>query len=263
MQIEPLGAWRLMPKEVCLTAPLSVQLRRFMFWNMIKLVVKMRKKNAQKLSQKAYESFTHHLLEQDLRPGQLISQRKLVTLTGLPLGAIRELIPRLEAEGLILTIPQRGMSIAQVDSRLVKDAFEFRLFIEIQAIKYFTQHAPTLLVEELRKETEGIIISCEGLDDLSEIGSKLITAAQKVDWNLHEKIIKTLDNQIITDAYRVNSIKIRLIKQAQTSLTERLVISTMKEHLEIIKAIQSRDENAACDKMTKHINKARCRALGS
>ena len=33
----------------------------------------------------------------------------------MSLGAIRELIPRLEADGLITTVPQRGMQIAHVD----------------------------------------------------------------------------------------------------------------------------------------------------
>ena len=37
-------------------------------------------------------------------------------------GAIRELIPRLEADGLIRTVPQRGMQVAQVDVRLIRDA---------------------------------------------------------------------------------------------------------------------------------------------
>ena len=51
----------------------------------------------------AYDSFTEHLLARNIRPGQFISQRELVEITGMPLGAIRELIPRLETDGLITT----------------------------------------------------------------------------------------------------------------------------------------------------------------
>ena len=194
----------------------------------------MRDKNVPKLSHKAYESFTYHLSVRALKAGQMISQRELVSLTGLPLGAIRELIPRLEAEGLIRTIPQRGMSIAEVDPKLIKDAFEFRLFLEIQAVKYFTKHASDKVVGELLNETKKIIALCE-VEGSSEItNSNLIADAQTVDWKLHEQIIKTLDNKIIIDAYRVNAIKIRLIKLEQTSITQANVISTMKEHLDII-----------------------------
>ena len=53
------------------------------------------------LRERAYDAFTSHLLARDIRPGQFVSQRELVEVTGMPLGAIRELVPRLEVEGLV------------------------------------------------------------------------------------------------------------------------------------------------------------------
>jgi len=94
-----------------------------------------------KLREKAYDSFTRHLLESAVRPGQFISQRELVELTGLPLGAIRELVPRLEAEGLIKTVPQRGMQVAHIDLTLIRDAYQFRLFLEKEAMALFVEAA--------------------------------------------------------------------------------------------------------------------------
>ena len=83
-----------------------------------------------KLRDKAYDSFTERLLNREIKPGQFVSQRELVEMTGITLGAIRELIPRLEAEGLITTVPQRGMQVAHVDLSLIRNAFQFRLFLE-------------------------------------------------------------------------------------------------------------------------------------
>ena len=93
------------------------------------------------LRERAYASFTRHLLARDLRPGQFVSQRELVAFTGLPLGAIREIVPRLEAEGLLTTIPQRGMQIAHIDINLIREAFQFRLFMEREAVALFTVNA--------------------------------------------------------------------------------------------------------------------------
>ena len=65
----------------------------------------------EKLREKAYRSFTAHLLAANIRPGQFVSQRELVALTGLPLGAIRELVSAvggqtsLEGETLTITPP--------------------------------------------------------------------------------------------------------------------------------------------------------------
>ncbi len=92
-----------------------------------------------KLREKAYESFTQKLLARDLKPGQFITQRQLVEITQLPLGGIRELIPRLEAEGLIKTVPQRGMQIAHIDLNLIRDAFQFRTILEREAASAFAE----------------------------------------------------------------------------------------------------------------------------
>jgi DNA-binding GntR family transcriptional regulator len=214
------------------------------------------------LREKAYDSFTRHLLSREIRAGQFISQRELVEITGLPLGAIRELIPRLEAEGLVRTVPQRGMQVAHVDLNLIKDAFQYRLFIECQAVAVFAAEAPAQTIARLKKRHDGIVARCVRAEKSGGITPPLIAEAQDVDWDLHATIVDGLGNAIISDAYRVNSIKIRLIKQQQTRLNDGVVIPTMREHLAIIDAIVARDPDQASAAMREHIVSARDRAIG-
>jgi DNA-binding GntR family transcriptional regulator len=215
-----------------------------------------------KLREKAYASFTRHLLARDLRPGQFFSQRELVELTGLPLGAIRELVPRLEAEGLIKIVAQRGMQIVHVDLNMIRDAFQFRLFLEREAVAIFTTGASDTLLTRLRAEHDGIIADCEKAEKKGGVTKELVARAQQIDWDLHSTIIDALDNAIITNAYRVNSIKIRLIRQEQTRLYDALVIPTMREHLGVIDAIASRKPDRAIEALGAHIMNARNRAMG-
>jgi DNA-binding GntR family transcriptional regulator len=197
------------------------------------------------------------LLEKALAPGQFISQRQMMDLTGFPLGAIRELIPRLEAEGLIRTIPQRGMQIAQVDLSLIRQAFQFRLFLEREAIALFTTNASDDQIAAIRAAHEAILSrAANGIDPA------LIEDAQRTDWQLHDQIIDALSNAIISNSYRVNSIKIRLIRQSQTRLEGDLVIPVMRDHLRVIEGIESRDPIRAADALSAHIEQARLRALG-
>ncbi|HEX2556271.1 MAG TPA: GntR family transcriptional regulator [Microvirga sp.] len=212
------------------------------------------------LREKAYDSFTRHLLARDIVPGQFVSQRELVALTGLPLGAIRELVPRLEAEGLIKTVPQRGMQIAHVDLNLIRDAFQFRLFLEREAIALFTASAPEAVLARLRRDHEAILAEGEACGDA--VPADLVARAQGVDWDLHWTIVASLNNAIIADAYRVNSIKVRLIRQEQTLLSGALVQPVMREHLAIIAAIETRDPSRAVAAIDAHITSARNRALG-
>jgi DNA-binding GntR family transcriptional regulator len=209
-----------------------------------------------KLRERAYDAFKQHLLARDIRPGQFVSQRELVELTGLPLGAIRELIPRLEAEGLIQTVPQRGMQIAHIDLQLVRDAFQFRLFLEREAILAFAHNAGDAEIGRLRREHEEIVRRAG-----TGITPDLLADAQRVDWGLHDTIVDALGNVIISNAYRVNSIKIRLIRQERTRIFDSNLLSVMHEHLLIVDALEARAPDRAADALAAHIASSASRAI--
>ena len=210
-----------------------------------------------KLRDKAYVSFTERLLARDIKPGQFVTQRELVSMTGLPLGAIRELIPRLEAEGLIKTVPQRGMQVAHVDLNLIRNAFQFRLFLEKEATAAYAVNATDAEIAEQRARHEAIIRRAES----GEEGQELIEDAEDVDRMLHEAIIDHLDNDIISQAFRVTWLKVRLIRQYETRIQNHILVPVMRDHLKIIAAIESRDAEAAAAEMSTHIGNARTRAM--
>ncbi len=210
-----------------------------------------------KLRDRAYESFTTRLLAREIRAGQFISQRELVEITGLPLGAIRELIPRLEADGLIKTVPQRGMQVCTVDMQLVRNAYQFRLFMEREAALSFTVNATDKQISDQRRVHESILKRARKVVTL-----ELMAEAQAVDYGLHDAIIDALGNEIISNAYRVNAIKIRLIRQEYTRLAPQLVVPVMTEHLGIVEAFEARDPARAANAIEAHITRSRNRALG-
>jgi DNA-binding GntR family transcriptional regulator len=211
---------------------------------------------ALKLREQAYVGYTRSLLANEIKPGQLITQRELVAITGLPLGAIRELVPRLEAEGLIRTAPHRGMQVPQVDINLVRNAFQFRLFLEEAAVRIFARSAPADLIAAIRKRHEAVLARRDAGEDAG-----LMEEAEATDLMLHEAVIDHLGNEIITNAYRVNWIKIKLISLAETRLYVTMIPQVMGEHMKIIEAIERRDEEAAARAMADHIGIAKQRAV--
>jgi DNA-binding GntR family transcriptional regulator len=215
----------------------------------------MREEGA-KLRDRAYSSFTARLLSREIRPGQFVSQRELVEITGMPLGAIRELIPRLEAEGLITTVPQRGLQVAHLDLSLIRNAFQFRLFLEREATAQFARNGRETEFARLRAAHCAIIARAEAGER-----ETLIADAEATDLDLHETIIDHLENDIISKAFRVNWIKIKLIRQDETRLYVELVVPVMRDHLAVIEALERRDAEAAAAAMAAHITNARNRAV--
>ena len=213
-------------------------------------------REALKLREQAYVGYTRSLLANEIKPGQFITQRELVAITGLPLGAIRELVPRLEAEGLIRTAPHRGMQVPQVDINLVRNAFQFRLFLEEAAVRVFARSAPAGLIAAIRQRHEAVLARRVSGED-----SGLMEEAEATDLMLHEAVIDHLGNEIVSNAYRVNWIKIKLIRLAETRLYVTMIPQVMGEHMKIIEAVERRDEDAAARAMADHIGIARQRAV--
>lgn len=209
-----------------------------------------------KLRELAYASIIDKLLAREFTPGQFLSQRQLVESTGLPLGAIREIIPRLESEGLLTALPQRGIQIAHVDLNLIREAFQFRLVMEKEAVAQFTLSASDAAIKAMRQEHEEML-ECAS--------SRVLTPeeeeeAQQIDWKMHNSFIDAMGNSIISMAYRVNSVKTRLINQERYTIEGR-VAPVMREHLRIVSAIESRDPAKAMEALAEHINNSKTLAL--
>lgn len=205
----------------------------------------------------AYDRFQQELLAAKIRPGQFVSQRELAALMGLPLGAIREVIPRLEAEGLLLTVPQRGLQIANVDVKLVRNAFQLRLALEKEAAAQFAQTATQAQLEALEAAHRDILERAR-----RGVTPALLAAAQAIDWGLHDTMIDALGNEIISAIYRVNSLRIRLIRLDRVTLDAEALRPAMDEHLTLLTALRSRDPLRAAAALEAHLTHARNRALG-
>jgi DNA-binding GntR family transcriptional regulator len=207
---------------------------------------------------RADESFQRQIIDAQLRPGQFVSQRELVQLLGMPLGAVRELIPRLEAEGLLRTVPQRGLQIAHVDLALINNAFQLRQVLEREAIARFCHSVSDADLATIEDAHQRIVRRAKH----GPIDAALLTDAQAVDWGLHDLMIDALGNALISETYRVNSLRLRLIWLERTILSEDTLVEAMQEHLWFIDALKRRNETLAVRRLAHHLDCAHKSVLG-
>ncbi|MDH5540359.1 MAG: GntR family transcriptional regulator [Rhizobacter sp.] len=213
---------------------------------------------APSLRAQAYQNFQQQILDANIHPGQFISQRELMQLLGMPLGAVRELIPRLEAEGLLRTVPQRGLQIAHVDLKLINNAFQLRLLLEREAATRFCASVPEADLAAIKLAHQRIVQRArrDGIDDA------LLGDATTVDWGLHDLMIDALGNELISEAYRINSLRVRLIRLESSMLSPEALLPAMEEHLWFIEALEQRDAPEVARRISHHIESAQRRVLG-
>lgn len=204
----------------------------------------------------AYEKFKASLLTGDLKPGQFVTQRELVELVGVPLGAAREAIQRLEHECLLRVYPQRGIQIADVTVAALRDALEYRRILELHAIGHYAQYAALQDMQTLDQDTRAVLARVsEG-----SIDKVLQDDAVEVDWRMHDEIIDSLTNEVISRNYRVNAARIRLMRVSNRLEPERLA-TALTEHLEVLQAAMARDADKAVAALRRHLDVSRQRAI--
>jgi DNA-binding GntR family transcriptional regulator len=205
----------------------------------------------------AYERFCDQLRLARVRPGQFISQRELVALLDMPLGSVRELIPRLEAAGLLVTVPKRGLQIAPVDLKLIRNAFQVRAMIEREAIFHFTQVVTPEELDALEADHLRMLARAQA----PQPDAALDADAQQLDWGFHDRMVDAMGNEILSEMYRVNSLHVRLIALDASQIAAQRVLPAMQEHLIFIAALRRRDAPAAVAALMHHIGSSRQRVI--
>jgi len=205
----------------------------------------------------AYERFKTELFKRNLAPGQFVSQGELCELLDVPLGPTREALKRLEAENLVRLIPQRGIQIADIGVTLIHEAFQFRAILETAAIRHFVTVADAGTLDELERLTTSVL---RRFDGGGQTDPRLIDAALQVDWGMHDMMVESVGNRIMTSAHRQNFDKIKMIRLHGRS--PRYLPLAMEEHLAVIVAMKMRDPDKAAAALEQHLRAAERRALG-
>lgn len=205
----------------------------------------------------AYHGFRQQIIDARIRPGQFVSQRELMELLKMPLAAVRELVPRLEAAGLIKTVPKRGLQIAPVDLKLIRNAWQVRAMVEREAVQHFAATASPATVTRLIEQHEAILQRALQ----PEPDATLEKDAQAVDWGLHDTMVDAIGNEILSEIYRVNSLHVRLIRYDADSLRPMQVVPAMREHLDFLHALAEGDRAGALARMMAHIEQSKHRVL--
>lgn len=204
----------------------------------------------------AYVQFQRNLLAGRIRPGQLVSQRELVVMLEVSLGALRELLPRLEAEGLLTVMPQRGIQITSIDLKMIRNAYQMRMALEREAVIAAVHGAEDAELDAQIALHEHILA-----DARRGVSDPILQRAQDVDAGMHSFLIGSTRNELLIQAYEINSIRVRLINIDRMRLTPDVLPRAFADHLDILRAILGRNEREAVAALERHIQDARNRAV--
>lgn len=185
------------------------------------------------------------ILNEEYEKGQKLNEVVLSKELNISRTPIREALKQLELEGLVKSIPNKGVYVLGFSHRDIDDMLEIRYALEGLAIQ--------LAIERINDEE---------LEKIKEVYDLMEFYAEKGDQEkfneiniaFHEAIYRCTQSkyfeQLLTDInYYIHVTSRHSIRQP-----DRL-ISAAQEHREIYEAILARDKDLAKEKIQNHIRK--------
>jgi DNA-binding GntR family transcriptional regulator len=206
---------------------------------------------------RAYARILEMLFDRKIPAGAFVSQSQLVKLVGMPIAALRDALKLLEAEGIVVIHPRSGIQFVKPGVELTRSTFQFRIILERAAAAAYAQIADTPRVEEILQRHQSTIADIER-EGLTEPIRAEVEALEEL---LHSTIIQSLANPLIESAYRRLHSYVRLIR-LNRNVAAPLVLTSLREHVEVLAACKVHDANGAASAMQAHLTAALHRSLG-
>ncbi|MBU2053556.1 MAG: GntR family transcriptional regulator [Proteobacteria bacterium] len=202
----------------------------------------------------AYEALKSKILAQEYLPGIQLKEMQISKELGLTRTPVREAIIRLEREGLVKTVYNRGAFVTVFSRREIEDLLDVREALEIKALNLAIRRAN-------RDELDSIEKALRQRELL--IKNHII----KVDFrdpelDFHLAIIKLSKNQRLISTWQTMQSQLSLVRVTST-MRNRRYLKALEEHKQILALVRNGDVRRAEKLLIKHIAYAKSNMLSS
>jgi DNA-binding GntR family transcriptional regulator len=211
----------------------------------------MGNENRGKITGQLADIIREEILKETLRPGSKLTEQQLSTRFDVSRTPIREAIGRLESEGLVETIPNRGAFVLGLSATDAADMFEIRKHYEVIAVRKAAERATK---EDLEKFDESMefMRHYTGRDDLRKM--------KRINADFHATIYRTAGSRLLQVSISRVTTYLKLSAHTKDYRREHLA-EILAEHERIYRAVKARDAGEAAAAMEEHMDNMARRAL--
>jgi DNA-binding GntR family transcriptional regulator len=195
-----------------------------------------------RLSDKAYQLIRHKIITLELPPRSAIDEQALMEDLQLGRTPIREALQRLAAEDLVFFAPRRGIFVADVSLTDLQKVFELRIILEGFCARLAAQRVTPDQLAEMRTL----------IQELSQLPGGDSKKLMAIDEQFHELLYQAADNEFLAQTLRrLHALSFRIWHLVLDRLGS--VKGAMEQHIEIVRALQVRDEEQAEALLQRHV----------
>ncbi|HIR28554.1 MAG TPA: GntR family transcriptional regulator [Candidatus Choladousia intestinigallinarum] len=192
-----------------------------------------------------FQTLRQAILKGELKPGERLMEIHLAQKLGVSRTPVREAIRKLELEGLVLMIPRKGAVVAEITVSDLEDVLEVRSALEELAVKCACRKITSEQLSLLKEAAEEFGKSLKGQD---------VSACAQADEAFHGVIYQATGNRRLMQM--LSNLREQMYRYRVEYLKDRQSHQILlKEHREIMQALERKDEEEAARITAVHIER--------
>jgi len=206
----------------------------------------------------AYDELRRRIVMLQLQPGADLDEANLGNELGISRTPLREALVRLASEGLVTVHPNRGARVASLELTQLQEHLEAFDLVQRAATKLAALRRTDEDLEIIEKHVEAFEQATRDEDTERMVES---------NWELHQAIGAACGNRVIqkfyssqlTESLRVARLAMSYEAYGSVEAHDRHVSEILREHRELLDALERRDAQTAERLAGSHSNLARKR----
>ena len=204
------------------------------------------------LRDQTYDIIKNMIIVREIEPGKKINEEHIAKEIQVSRTPIREALCRLENEGIVKIIPRRGAFVSDLTETNVREILLIREVLEGLVVRLAVENMDAKMLEKLRNAIEKV-------SSISEKDRNLINYTRS-EVDFHALLLSASNNQMLKNMMEMVNAHLQMIRLRTVVIPERAQ-KTVKEHQQILNAIEKGDADSAEELMRKHVRSVRAVAL--
>lgn len=192
---------------------------------------------------RVFNRIREDILKGKYKQNEALIEKKISEELGVSRTPVREALRQLELEGLVISIPNKGVIVSGISSKDIEDIYIIRSLIEGLSAKWAAQNITPEQITELEEIVylSEFHLSKGHLDQLYELDNRY-----------HEKLYESSNSRILRHVLSDFHHYVQRVRKASLSSAERAKKS-IAEHKAIVEAIKQGDYQKVETLTNEHI----------
>lgn len=201
------------------------------------------------LKSTTYEIIKQRIINCEYLPGTMLNEETLKEELHVSRTPIRDALGRLEQENLITIKPKKGILVSEFGIEDINTIFETRLLYERYALLEYGNN-----LDEIKLASFYHAYSAAN-DNIDR------SFIMNLDATFHTFIMSPIRNSYILHSYELVSIQNKRLRILTGSTSQKRLLESDKEHLQIVRFCIEKQWTKAADALTTHLMNAKISAF--